>query len=51
MATEPTKIKYTCTVIHMRNGKVINTVTPYSEASLFGKILYWIGLKNYTREV
>jgi len=51
MATQPTKITRTCTIIHMRNGKVINTVTPYSDASLFGKLLYWLRLKNYTKEV
>jgi hypothetical protein len=44
----PTAIKPKLTLVHMRNGKVINTVTPYSDASWFGKILYHLGLRNYT---
>ena len=38
-----------CTILHMRNGKIINTISPYSDASIFGKVLYHLGLKNYTR--
>lgn len=45
----PTNSQAKCTVLHMRNGKVINTITPYSDAGIFGKLLYHIGLRNYTR--
>jgi hypothetical protein len=48
---ETTNIKRTLTVVHMRNGKVLQVVTPYSDATLVEKCLYWLGLKNLTREV
>lgn len=48
---EKTKIKRTLTVVHMRDGKVLQIVKPYSDATLFEKVLYWCGLKNLTREV
>lgn len=44
-----TSLKPTCTVVHMRNGKVINTITPYSDAGIIGKALYHLKLKRYTR--
>jgi len=45
------RIKKVLTVMVVRNGKVIEKVTPYTEAPIWGKILYWFGLKNYTREI
>jgi hypothetical protein len=44
-----TETKPTCTVLHMRNGKVVNTITPYSDAGILGKLLYHLKLKRYTR--
>jgi len=38
-----------CTVVHMRDGRIVETITPYSDAGICGKVLYHLGLKNYTR--
>lgn len=48
---ESSKVKKVLTVMVVRDGKVIEKVTPYSEAPLWGKIAYWMGLKNYTKEI
>jgi len=48
---ESTKVKKTLTIVHMRNGKVLQVVKPYSDATLIEKVLYWCGLKNLTREL
>lgn len=44
-----TKTEAKCTIVHMRNGKIIETISPYSDAGIIGKVLYHLGLKNYTR--
>jgi len=46
---EKPKIIRKLTVVHMRDGKVLQVVKPYSDATLFEKVLYWLGLKNFTR--
>ena len=48
---ENPKMKKVLTVMVVRDGKIIEKVTPYSEAPIWGKILYWFGLKNYTKEI
>lgn len=45
---QPSGTEPKCTVLHMRDGKVINEITPYSDAGIIGKVLYHLGLKNYT---
>ena len=51
MMKENTKVKRTLTIVHMRDGKVLQVVKPYSDATLIEKVLYWCGLKNLTREL
>jgi len=46
---ENQKVTVTCEIFHYRDGILIDHVKPYTEASLFEKLLFHIGLKNLTR--
>lgn len=48
-SNEQSKVTVTCDIYHYRNGKLLEHVRPYSEASTFEKVLYHLGLKNFTR--
>jgi hypothetical protein len=43
------KTKVILDIYHYRNGNLINHVKPYENATLFEKLLHFVGLKNLTR--
>ncbi len=48
---ETQKVTVICDIYHYRDGKLINHVGSYYEATWFEKVLFHLGLKNLTRSL